>query len=1166
SATEKFNVEAKNLVKGLIETHIENAMVSVNNYREKVNARIQDLSSQKVEIQRTHTEYNNAATAVKDRIEEEVGKIQDKLVNFVQEDYSSAAGLLEENNRFIEESLEAKKEHVVTGLGDASNQLDSELNEHLESVNSAITSKKDELKSTLDGFVNLQDEKVKEINTQVITSLDEKATELTASKDDTKADLEKDLAQRIQATSGKNKTEIENAKKTFTSASTLLTRQIIEQLESFSGSGQMLVGTMQESIRMTMQSHEEDVEKTLVDNRDKSIQLSDNLVQNANDSLKKTSEFLGEVFNTQMDNFKQLETDIVSTFSSKIDNKSTEVKQALTDLSQEIDEKNSMILTKIPDALELFKTDHRAKLEQFEREIRGNLNTLKTLVEEMHEALSVKKFKDKEREVFAAKLDEAKTELEPAMAKFTNLIRDQTTEFSHEIDDHLETFISTVQTLNENSKSSLTRNIEGFSSSVENLKGEITSTVSETFSNSSKLLEERKNESTSQVDDLGRSIAESILSAKNSIASATDEIVEKSKAKTENVLNEVESHVNGLLSAYTSVSEQATNEARETLDNQSATILEALEGAIKSTDETFTGIEKELVESFVSRNEKITTAFKTTVDSFKEKTSSIEDDLKNVVQESVDLITGETTKIFDSVVERNEELKNKFSTLITGRVTEMKDFVNTELPAMKSSLIQKTSSNIESINSNKNALVEKLQTTSSTIISQSKNSIDERLTEVGNAVRSMDSVLAELSSTAEGGLKIDLEEQENLVVRLGTDSTSQIDASDLSKFTTDASDLFEKVNERITTLNSTLQTNRENALATLKAELSEVLNKQQNEIAKRTGSISSAIHASLDNVDTTHKDFDQVLVGTKDILVNQLGVLNSGHKEAITSQTSDLSAKTKSIATRPKETIDLKIQSTRSELAQNVSGHLDKISNDVEVIISSLDGESERIKSEAATYSANLIKGVQETTDSYVKTAIEKTDSLIQETKNKTMSTEGILANEVEQVIKTMPERIRQGMAGTADILTFIRSIHTFVMDSEPEPIETSAFITGHDRVKDTIGGAMLRTISSTKFLLPKITDLKESFIEQIPRTKRIQGLCEINDRGYYDRLAEKYPNLDVRDYAHNVYGYIKDGNEEGGLGSSTKTKAEMLISTNEDMISAMNQIFLDFWPRAKKL
>ncbi|MHA2335472.1 MAG: apolipoprotein A-IV repeat region-like domain-containing protein, partial [Candidatus Hodarchaeales archaeon] len=645
-STEKFNENAKDLVKGLIEDHIAKAKKSVIDYREKVNKKLQDMNNQKEGIQRVQNELNNSVVDVKDRIEAEIWKIQDEIAKFIQEDYSNAAIVQEESNQFVVESLETRKDHLLSGLEDISSQLNISLNSHVESINNAITSKEEELRTSLDDQIIKQNEIVKGIHEQVIKNLDENATELITIVDGIKTDLENEIGSKILSSTGNNKSMIEKARNTFEESSVILTRQLIEQLQSFSGSGQMLLGTMQESISMTMRGHDDEVEKSLTDSRDKMITQSANLIQSANENLKTTNEFLGDVFNTQIDTLKVLQSEIVGTLSTKIDAKTNDVRTSLTDLSQEIDEKNTKILRDIPDALELFKTDHNAKLEQFEREIRGNLSRLINLVEELHEALNVKKFKDKERKIFTEKLEEARTELEPAMSKFTNLIRDQAEVFSNEIDDHLGNFISTLQILNDDSKTSLMNNIGEFSSSVENLKTEINSSVSKTFSGSVNLLEEKRDNSTEQIGELDQSITASINSVKDQFSVITSDLIEKSKDTSENVLNDVETYVTGLLSAYASVSEQASDETNETMSTNTTNILGALDNAIKSTDEAFKGIEIDLVDSVTSRNEKISSLLTNVVDNLKEKTTTIENDLKNEIVSSINSLNEEVNKTF----------------------------------------------------------------------------------------------------------------------------------------------------------------------------------------------------------------------------------------------------------------------------------------------------------------------------------------------------------------------------------------------------------------------------------------------------------------------------------------------------------------------------------------
>ena len=221
---------------------------------------------------------------------------------------------------------------------------------------------------------------------------------------------------------------------------------------------------------------------------------------------------------------------------------------------------------------------------------------------------------------------------------------------------------------------------------------------------------------------------------------------------------------------------------------------------------------------------------------------------------------------------------------------------------------------------------------------------------------------------------------------------------------------------------------------------------------------------------------------------------------------------------------------------------------------------------ELSKYSSDLTKEIKDSTDTLSTTVNNKIDGLLSESREKMLSTESQLAEDIEKTINDIPEKIKQGMSGTAEIMTFIRSVHTFVLDAEPESIDSISYVTGHDRVKEAIWASMLRTVSSTKFLVPKVTDIKEEVLKKIPKTRRVQGLCEINDRAYYDNLASKFANLDIREYSHNTYGFIKDGNEEGGLGVATETSAEMVITSNEDLIASMNQIFVDLWPRGKKL
>ncbi|MHA1170391.1 MAG: hypothetical protein ACTSRU_21395, partial [Candidatus Hodarchaeales archaeon] len=627
SALEKFNEDSRSLLRSLIEDHVNKARESLNSYRDKINQRIQEISSLKINLQKAQVELINASGEVNDRIEEEVNQVLDKSKEIMSKDYDNVLKMLENNKTTVEGLFDKEKEQLLFEIDSTVSSIDSELETSLETINTAIDGAKKDL-NAINNLIDGQQGKISEVNEGIVNTLGEIEKKFKQELSNSEKGVKNVFKEKISPVLDKGNSLVEEAKKKFTSSNDVLSRQLIEQFESFSGSGQVLIGTFQESVSQTLKKHDDDIEKAITGHESKVSAETETIAKDIGESLDNTKKFIAEVFNSQIENFKTLETDITTEFSSKIDSKASDVEKSLTDLSEEIDQKNTQILQDIPDDLELFKTDHVAKLEQFEREIRGKLNNILTLVEEMNEALSVKKFKDKERKIFAEKLSEAKLELGPAAAKFSSLIRDQMTSFGDQIDDNLDKFTTTLQKLNEDSRKSLQGNIEDFGKTVDSLKSEINSTVVSSMNKAVDLLTKEQVASSEKIDGINSTVTSKVKQISEQMGTVTGELVNNSRAATENALAEIDTHIEGLLSAYSSVSEQAVGEVNQTTSSQSEAIIGTLDDVIKSTGEVFRETESEISKTLESTNKKMNQTIEDSIKDFKAKITEFDTQIK----------------------------------------------------------------------------------------------------------------------------------------------------------------------------------------------------------------------------------------------------------------------------------------------------------------------------------------------------------------------------------------------------------------------------------------------------------------------------------------------------------------------------------------------------------
>lgn len=665
----KGKTDFKNFLDTLQEQINENVEFMSQNMNQSFNSQLKaiiaELESQKDQLanlsSNEKTNVENQINQWKENIRNEYSNLNSEVTNEI----TNSANLLD--SQFLDNTNKFKQ-RLTTALGERSEILSTIIEQsgkNLENIN-----------TNLNTTINQLNEHSQNTNTQVNTNLDQIVerednllSEVTKDNVESISQLWEDVKSSIQTFWGKliadNDDLLNNLALAFRKISEKITyfKNISnEEFLSFNSSSSLMLGQMQstttENISNTLSRISENM-STLYDELKASISESNTFINNQladlsssiNENLQKSIESV----KTQNVSDKNNLTEIMNTISTSIEeefqNENVRLEELINSFGEEISKVNRDLTDELPRTFDDNIAILKDQMNNFDRQIRGNLNTIKTKLSSVKEQIDLKL--SKRLSVGKSGLEEIREDVASLLNEYTvtqnrvyNMVEDQLASLE-EFNQNLATVVNKkirendykIQKLLETTSESL---ISSLNNQLKTIKSEI-SKASTTINN---LLSQKESDLDTELTNLNVNIYSTFDKFKQTfndfIETQSDKLSQINiRPKIEEVsstfLNEINSFIKNIELAIQQSSQSGADRFQEVVDDQTNSLYKDLDNIQKNIADNKI-IAKEQFDSSITEFE---TSISTFTSKLKESNTTLVERIRSERSDSLNQLQNE---------------------------------------------------------------------------------------------------------------------------------------------------------------------------------------------------------------------------------------------------------------------------------------------------------------------------------------------------------------------------------------------------------------------------------------------------------------------------------------------------------------------------------------------
>ncbi|MFX1511871.1 MAG: helix-turn-helix domain-containing protein [Promethearchaeota archaeon] len=1049
------------------------------------------------------------------------------------------------------ESTTKLKEDLTQALTEGNNDL-SLIDGHAKDVDSRLTEGTNEVKATMDEAKTQFEElfqRLEELNKSHINQHQENLLEQSAQGTKDHLDnLSTNLTANISDVIGTVKTNVEQSLQKFIDTMQRLKQVTTTNLETLSGSGGMLLGqlqtSMQEDGRAFVSDILSEIDTKVTDYDTEKIPALQKRIEETitrinrkiTDGLSHSSKVLTSSSNDNERAMSNGRDEIRNYLEEMIPKYRDDITKILEEISKDKERSNQALRDDVPEDIEEFVGDHKQSMADLNRGLHTDLADLMDHVEILDREIQG----DKKTRQYFKKLDFQKDKQDEFL-KTLQRIRDNVTQTKGKIDGLVGDYVSELDT-----------RFDEFRDRFDKHVSENTRTVQ-------KLLSEQ----ITQIGRLSNEVRDKTLEMTDgTLKKVTEETTERNE-RINNELTDVEKTLTGAVKdisdAQKSLAESVNYEVKqfaESMKKSSETRNKNFEEVINTNIETIQGA----FNSVATQTSEDTSA---QIDEIAETVENFISSIKATAEGKSDISSAQITDAVKTHIENMNAVMTEVS-------NETKGQLSTSFQSERDAFITNFT---EIVNSKKKHF--------NSLTSQASKDVTDRNQKLKESLSNrLKARQTEVDTTIEKDLK-DLDDYLNqqLLTSLW-DTVSQIDdtsekivnAISLAKKDVDkALDSLAGIRETLSLLDSVIVEAKGEAVADMSKSLDESKQVNFEEITKQTEVVKAEIKKHLDDVINRFDNFENQLGKTREVLDSNLVQLNQEHLVTHDSQTEHFLRLVKTFTTKPGSALRDKASDTKTEIDEIISTKQLSLRESMDQAIISIRAQLEKIEADYAAHVDQFVttqgKGFTELENGII-TGLNDISS---DKKHKTEQTQEEIKTKIESSIGTIPDTVRGALEKAGDVMKFIGDVHDVAMKTPPKPIEHSYLVLDKEAVHSAIGGAIQRTKSTISIIVPKISAFPIEALEAASKEVRfarirISVIAGIDDESMVGKLRQIKDNIDIRDYDSGTYGFFRDVPEEGGIGSEEAGATEFIVTSSSELVTRLNEIFQNIFPRAKRV
>ncbi|MFX0206038.1 MAG: hypothetical protein ACFFDT_08620, partial [Candidatus Hodarchaeota archaeon] len=1019
--------------------------------------------------------------------------------------------------------------------------VDSRLTEAINEFTTTINDTKTQFEELL--------QKLEEVNESHLNQHQENLIE--RSVEGTKEHLENlrtGLSTSINAVYDTVKNNVEQSLQKFIDTMNRLKQVTSTNLETLTGSGEMLLGQLQTTLQGEASSFISDVlteinskvadfdSEKIPDLQNRIDGATERVSRKITDGLSQSKKVLSD---TTIDNERTMNNgreEIKKNLDQDLTKYRDNITKILENMSKETERSNQVLRDNIPEEIEEFVGDHKQRMTDLNRGLHTDLADLMELIS----ILDTEIHGDKKTRQYLKKLDFQKDKQDEFLETLTR-IRENVTQTKNMIDGLVGDYVTELD------------------SNFDVFRDRFDKHVSENTRSVLKLLAEQM----TNIGNFSKEVKDQTL---EKTETSLKKIAEETVKRNEKINNELTDVETTLKNAVSDISDAQKNLA----DTLKYEVHQFEDSTKKTTEGRHKGFDEGVNNNIQTLQGAVSSIATQTADETNAQISDIQQTVEDLVV-GIRTITEEKsgtsiTQISDAVETHIENM----NTIISETTGKAKSQLNASLQSERAKFV----ANIAEIVNKKIELFNSLSNQATSDVANRNDALKDTLSkrfatrqsEVNSAI---DTDLKELDEYFNNNLQTTLGE----TVSLMTETSEKIvNAISLAKKDVDkVFDCLTGLRETISLIDTSILEAKSNAVADMNSSLDESKKISYEEISKQTEVIKREIQRHLGEVTQRFDNFDKQLTKTRETLDSNLEQLNQEHLKTLESQTDHFLRLIKTFTTKPGSALKDQAALSSTNLDEISSSKLITLREIMDQAISSIRAQLEKIETD---YTSHVDEFVTSESKDFIELGdgIEtRLNAITSDKQHKTEQTQEEIKIKIESSIGSIPDTVRGALEKAGDVMKFIGDVHDVAMKTPPKPIEHTYLVMGKKSVLDAISGAIQRTKSTIFVIIPKISEFPVDALEEASKAVRfarirISIIAGIDNESMIGKLRKIKDNIDIRDYDSGTYGFFRDVPEEGGIGSEEGDATEFIITSSGELVSKLNEIYQNIFPRAKRV
>ncbi len=1201
SEIKKSNKEANGTVEATISKTIDEYKNTINDHNEKVNNILSSLND----------ELKGLEQKTSERIKDTINSSKDTAVNVLKENEEKFVELLNNARVLSVEKLGAliaqtegkttkmKTELSVSlssyiddfqknsdsllallkdGIDEGFTAFETGLGQSISDLSTQITTLDESLEVFVTNFIKEILSQVEELSNDIIENLKKSLDDYTAftigQNEEVGSKIEEmnmmatvDFQETIQASS----TKVKDAVKILNTDVDDALKKIKTKEKKYTSSVVNLINKSKDDFL----AHLSDASTTFNETTSSSLeQLSESIdtyKQNLSEKMDTYDKSHSEYKDEFISHLKELKETVESDINQNVNDNKTAIKDLLTkkeeqfitdfDLfTEEYTKKGRDIRDEVPNLVQINYQESISQLQELKEKLHSTTQQIHHILEAITN-LDEKKF----RKLFDKNEAEEMIDTFDRFSREIPLLKERT---GTTIDAMIQTFTESMESLTTDTFSKMNNQLDNLS----NLNDTTAETIRSDMNKASDNLDSQFSES---LKSMQSNIRESYTNYENAYL----EMQKNHSIKLKDIIGSETENISEVLAGLNSAATGVVNSFKE---------LEG-EGSIPDLFTNFITDLSTLSDSFITaisthvKNEKAKT--KQMAVALNKDFSSLEKTLQKKMGDVFISISNMTTQVKDKAIGGLESLVNTSSENLSNLMLTSKESSEQLVNSKKQEMKNQVEESIQSLEATKAQILSSMTENNAEVVSNVqgtlKTNIDEHSELVQNTTSSMDETMKTLQAefesvrnTIDTEIAVTLEEASTnysqhtaKVVEIINELVDQ----EVEQFSADAGSLVGDLSvspEQSSQLDE-VSNQTKSALERITEDYPTWMQKDVNErVAMLKGVIDSyktEVQGIIDDLYlSTSKDVEKTYDQTKESIEKGIITIQEEHEKENKDYQLNVSHQINSLVTNSDSNsaaLVTNIQSTRDNLLETASSVQETTTSDIESlqkmakemlegILETIINKLLKLNENALTISSSqekYTKNLSSFKESYITGSLEKIE---------------ILEKSVSDKLKLVPLKLNEVLEATAESMKLIQNVLTLGKGIEPSPAEDLWIVTGTEQVNSALMGMLRHTKGKSTIVCPDISWVDISHIETFNRSLEVLS----NEPEIPGDLKAALERREAQGIVKPVtvkkapfkalYLGVRDGVEEGVIGSITKTGEPILMVTlNEILVEAIGKM-----------